>query len=473
MLLFFAVLAVPLTLWGIRRAKAWFDPVLLEQALSHRLNRLLGLDARISGMRLYSILGPEFEASLELRDPMSARTILAVKGVRLALRPLEGLHKRSARVEIIVPDAQIDLAQTAGQPPFWTTVLPKAQGRETLTPSQDETAGVPRDAWRIEIGRIRIPTASISLSAQTNPSDNILRAPLHVRDGAVDFSSSPESYLFSAHLPDLNTQAAGTWTPAAERLEWTLDSSQGRMTLRGTVDAPQSRPRVQLHLFLRDWAGGIPPVAPGGEPTGLSGVLGGELKASWESFHPDYSKATLEGAGRLEAAGGSLARMNLPAGILASLERLAAFRFLLENKRLKKEFYDFLHTRQTPFQSLHGRFEMNHGRFSFANFQARHPFYNLQVSGSFGLLDHAADLTGNLVFTDAISAALIREFPDFEALTNRKGRIELPFFCRGRWPQASPEADLNQVAARLLKARGEELRERGMTDLSELMEFHL
>ena len=113
---------------------------------------------------------------------------------------------------------------------------------------------------------------------------------------------------------------------------------------------------------------------------------------------------------------------------------------------------ELLDSSDLPFENFQAGIEVIRGALFLQDVLVKHPQFMIQADGPVRFQQREVDLRGQMVFMESLSRSLTTEFPFLEPLLNEKGRMILPFVCRGLLPNSHFEFDSDYVQVRLVTA---------------------
>jgi uncharacterized protein YhdP len=193
--------------------------------------------------------------------------------------------------------------------------------------------------------------------------------------------------------------------------------------------------------------------ARGGAPA--SGALSFDVVAAGVGNDwPSLQKA-LEGSGRFDITNGAIRGVNVPEAALERLTGLPGLSALLP-PRLRTDFPVLFDQKDTRFDSMNANFRIANGHLETNNLAVKSQDYSIDAAGTLGF-DLGVELSATLTASQALSNRLIGEVATTRLLTNREGRVAVPFRLAGGLPAVKVEPEWSVLTGLLRRGLVETL----------------
>jgi uncharacterized protein involved in outer membrane biogenesis len=357
--------------------------------------------------------------------------------------------------------------------------LPSISGITTTIKLAHDSVELPATTFRIGDAEAR---ASASISHFTAPSGTVsLSAPM-LTPAALGLSEIGRD---GDHLEQIDLQARLASEGGSTRVRGTLTSpsgrvagidydnlsakfvhADGRMKLEpatlsafgGSVEANGSigvgeEAASDFDLRISTRGVDIKEVSAWTAPS-ADRLLGGTLDAgvnlrgsagAWEQM-----RGTLDGNGKLSLRDGRIEDINVAEDVLHAITGVPGLSTLL-SPNLRKNYPGMFSSGSTEFEEIKTSLDLNNGRITTRDLALRALDYTITADGTIGL-DRQVDLAAQLIASKNLSRDLIDSVGAVKYLTDRNGRVDIPFTLRGDVTSAKARPDSAVIARALQRA---------------------
>jgi len=187
----------------------------------------------------------------------------------------------------------------------------------------------------------------------------------------------------------------------------------------------------------------------------LEGRLDADVTVSGAGSEWAVIQKGLAGDGTFNVRDGVIRDVNLAEGVLAGVTGVPGLSGLL-SQNLKTKYPRMFQTGDTAFDALTGVFKLVEGRLVTDNLLVKAPDFAVRGKGGIGL-DRSVDLNAAFEASAPLTKDLLREVGAMKYLTDRSGKVAIPFRLQGTLPAVRPRPDLAFVGSALQRAVADKL----------------
>lgn len=426
------------------------ERLLMLHLRSQQPTELSGWDRLLLPLSPYSVKGNlhwdlHVKKSLALKDGLDIRGTLDLSEIRAKdKKDGRGIEKIAGRVSFLGKEARVEKASLlvgSSAMALEATVPDLSQPalRYTLRSPKLNLADLTGKAQKTD----EMKTLSSTGELQMSKGKTILRGNLSSSEGTLqeipyrnlrgEIAWSPDSMSFknlSFQAMNGNVRATGAWEAGADSQRLQLESDIDAVDLKALLS--QKFPKFKDHMEGR---------------INLKANLRGESK------NGANLQESLQGEGETQVRGGALKDFNLVERVLSKVSGLPGFSNQLSS-RLSQRHSNLLQRRDTPFDTLAANFTVKQGRIYTENLLLATPDFNIHAEGWLGL-DKTMKWNGTLVMSPQLTQELIQEHKNVRYLTDREGRLAIPFRLEGILPHVQARPDIQALSEMILKGLGQ------------------
>jgi uncharacterized protein involved in outer membrane biogenesis len=231
--------------------------------------------------------------------------------------------------------------------------------------------------------------------------------------------------------------------------------ASGKFSVRGVVESLLSRPRADVDLSVERLSlAGLMPV-PSGDAPHLRGLLSLAFKGTGQGMAwPDIA-ASLSGSGRLRLDDGALANVNVVRLVFEQLSVLPGVVDRLQAK-LPAVHRERLNQRDTVLRPIDQALAVSGGSAVLQDLHLETDLAALDGTLTLSLLTPTVSGRPMLAIEPELSAAIVSDVHELQALLDAQGRVSLPVVVQ--WPSQPPVVpDLQYVISRVVVTKTEDL----------------
>ncbi len=192
-----------------------------------------------------------------------------------------------------------------------------------------------------------------------------------------------------------------------------------------------------------------------GEPQ-PSGLLTLNIKGDFWGTDPVRLQQTLSGQGEILIKDGKIRNLNVIREIMQKLSIVPGLVKRLQ-ERLPASYQEKLERRDTLFAPIQIPFVLASGRINFPEIQIFSESFAITGNAQFDLAKNYLTAPMTLVMDPDLSAAFIRSVEELQYLTDRDGRLAVPFLAQGVAPDIRVQPDIPYITSRLAVAKTQEV----------------
>lgn len=494
---FLLVLAVFLA-GGYFAAKS-FDPNFFRTELEKQLTQQTGMRVELGNIKLLWRTGPCIQLDgLKFYNPVNLEKLLQGDSVVMESDLASLWRKRIWVPSVLIQNPEVFIKRRSngfwnwqavdgplpvrepapGQPPGSAALVPAASKAESVPATglfqgaapEKKTANA--SPWAFGLGRIEIRDGTVHYVDETVQPAYTLQvvnceAEIRPGDSLSAFHGVLSGTVWQAS--EKKVRLTGDLDISARTLDFQFRYDGDRAGLDGTLKLINNVPRFDGALKLRglDLESLVPQDRRSGEH--LAGALSADLRLSFDGGNPELLLRSLNTAGTVGIANGSVRNRNLIREVLQKMSPVVAVAGALGGE-MPPQITELTKRPDTEFRKASVGFSASQGTLNIQDFAFEHPEYLLSGRGIYGLLNRQIDLTASLRFSEAISAYFVQKIHEMETLCDRNGRLVIPFRYAGVVPDAVATPDLPYIGSRVLQAGAEKMVEKGIKQLSEVLE---
>jgi len=190
----------------------------------------------------------------------------------------------------------------------------------------------------------------------------------------------------------------------------------------------------------------------------VQGIASLDFRLSGSGQTWDTIKPTLQGQGEAEIVDGAVLDLNIAEGVLSGLTGISGLSFAISPK-VRDKYPAIFTSPHTEFNELKSRFSFGDSKINLDSLRIAARDFMAQGKGWMDF-DQQVDLSATLALSKALSADIIRDVKEIKYITNKDGRLELPFALRGIMPGVTPAPDAAYLGTLLQRAATNALQER-------------
>ena len=160
---------------------------------------------------------------------------------------------------------------------------------------------------------------------------------------------------------------------------------------------------------------------------------------NWETI-----QKTLGGQGRAEVTNGVLKDINLISRVLSRVTGLPGIGSLISSS-LSPRYGPILKRQYTPYDTMTASFQIEEGRFRTRDLLLTAEDYSIRANGWIGF-DSSMGWDANLFLSRPLTDELRQSHNNIRYLSDKKGRLTVPFRLTGSLPRMEPKPDLKTLA---------------------------
>jgi len=256
--------------------------------------------------------------------------------------------------------------------------------------------------------------------------------------------------------------AAYTASPIAVELrDIVLDAWGGRAEGRLALDRRDAdTPSVAAVTRVRDMdITAVAAVVAPGAARNVSGRLEADLDVEGHGAAWDQLSQTLEGAGRVTVRQGALEGVNLAEQVLTGATGIPGVGTLVPG-RVRTKYPELFGAAETRFEELRSTFRITGGGLRFDDLAVAARDYRITGAGRLSFTGQL-DATGVLTVSKQLSDHIVGSVKEVALITDKDGRLSIPFGVTGRWPSVRVRPD----TSRLMRSLQLDLIQRGLEEL--------
>jgi hypothetical protein len=178
----------------------------------------------------------------------------------------------------------------------------------------------------------------------------------------------------------------------------------------------------------------------------IDGRLNFKARLRAESKTLEALPKSLAGQGETQLRNGSLKDFNLMQLVFANVSGLPGIARL----RVPARFAALAQNKDTAFESLTATFMVKQGRIYSKDLLLSTADYHIMADGSIGV-DETMKWDATLVMSPQFTQELVQEYRNARYLTDRRGRLVVPFRVEGKLPRIQAKPDLQKLAQQMQK----------------------
>ena len=280
-----------------------------------------------------------------------------------------------------------------------------------------------------------------------------------IKNGAVSYRGtigSSAGTIADADYTHLQT-AASFVNRVANVESLSVQAFGGTVTAKGAYDLRDSTPRFAgtANVKAMDLTQVLQSLSPSA-PQHIRGIANADLDLTGSGKDWNAIQKTLKGNGKAEVTNGALVDLNLADGVLSGATGVAGAANLVPAE-VKNKYPTIFNSKDTEFKQLKGSAKISDGQARTDDLVVSAPEFEIQGKGSFGF-DHTVDFHALLLLSQKLTQDIEGRAAEAKNLTDKEGRLELPFILSGKLPGAKPKPDIGYVA----QAMGRGAVERGL-----------
>lgn len=233
-----------------------------------------------------------------------------------------------------------------------------------------------------------------------------------------------------------------------------LQTCGGTLSAQGTYDnRDHDAPAFEARATVHDIA--LAPLVAAADPKAaaqMEGTLQAQMAVTGTGRDWTRIQPTLAGTAEIAVADGVVKDVNVAEEVLSGVTGIAGVSQLI-SARVRGKYPALFGTADTRFSQLGATLHIAAGQAATDDLVIAAPDYTIRANGNVGF-DGQVDLAATLQASNALSADVIADAAPARYLAAADGRIEIPFFLRGRLPKVRVKPDAEIIGRALERALG-------------------